>query len=145
MNTPTASSPTVTPETSSTVKLEKDFTFFCPVCSAEIKRSLYIASVYPTEPLMQWLCNLVTHWRHGHTKWDNQYRYISRYHHYDTEKVQRNNRAKRQLLRKASETFKSHGVTANHLLRMLENDQKTVALIHKFFDEALETKAPKEI
>jgi hypothetical protein len=111
----------------------------CPLCNRSINRSDYLREIFADEPEVEWLANLVTHYRHGHiTSWNNCWgRHGSRYRghwfgDYDEEKAKVNERAKRQLVRKGHKILLLNGITPDHFLRLQNTDPKTMLLVRKY-------------
>lgn len=108
----------------------------CPLCGEEFKFSEYLNTAI-LNPKTRLIANLITHYRHSHQKsWESQYKYISRYCNdgvYERAKIEHNNRAKRQILRKCKEWIKDNELNAQNFLELQDNDNKTIELINKIF------------
>ena len=43
----------------------------CPICHSRVNKSDYLNEIFGDEPQVEWLANLITHYRHDHiTSWD---------------------------------------------------------------------------
>lgn len=108
----------------------------CPMCGMEFKFSSHLHTAIPNEKT-RLIANLITHYRHEHQKsWEKQYKYISRMYDeyvYEEAKIEHNNRAKRQVLRKCTQWIIDNGITADNFLELQDNDDKTIELITKTF------------
>lgn len=121
-------------------KLEKDKQKYgfsiCPLCGEEFKFSEYLNTAI-LNPKTRLIANLITHYRHSHQKsWESQYKYISSHCNdgvYESSKIEHNNRAKRQILRKCKDWIKENGLDAQNFLELQDNDIKTIELINKTF------------
>jgi len=103
--------------------------FYCPLCDDYYPHSEYLHGVFEDEPKVEFIANLVTHYRHEHTKYyDNGVGYVSRFHDYDSFKETVNNRAKRQIIRKAKNYLRAVGVTPEDFCTLQSTDQKTAEL-----------------
>lgn len=108
----------------------------CPICGNEFKFSSYLNTAITNEKT-RLVANLITHYRHEHQKsWENQYKYISRFYDentYENAKIEHNNRAKRQILRKCKDWIRVNGITPENFMELKDNDEKTLELINKTF------------
>lgn len=107
----------------------------CPLCESEFSGSHFLASVIEDRKDL-FIANMITHYRHAHRKWDDQWKYITAHcspETYDQTKIKVNNQIKRALLRnkKFFEFLKSNGITKESFLRLQDNDEKTLELIEK--------------
>lgn len=112
----------------------------CPLCGQTIRRSDHLNDVFNDKPYAEWIANLVTHYRHDHTKsWDltiTSSRYAAKNIEfqklgYDAYKAKVNNRAKRQLMRGLSDSPFTNTEVLGLLLavkHLQQNDQATMDL-----------------
>ena len=116
--------------------------FFCPICNRWIEGSDYLFETFKDNPKVCWLANMVTHYRHGHiTSWNKCWGYGGRYYRsgwfgdYDEEKAKVNERAKRQIIRKAKEFLIKHEFKSNEFLKLQNTTKETVDLAIKVLGE----------
>ena len=103
----------------------------CCLCGARIG-SEFLAQVFPCNPRVYYLAVMVGHYRHNHVKYyDNGVGYASRYHDYGTFKSLVNERAKRQIVRKAKQFLIDHGFTPKDFEDLPGTDPTTLALAKK--------------
>ena len=83
---------------------------YCPICNRWFEGSSYLFEEFKDDEKAIWLSNMVTHYRHTHiTSWNKCWGYGGRFYRsgwfgdYDTEKQKVNERAKRQIIRKAKD------------------------------------------
>jgi acyl-homoserine lactone acylase PvdQ len=120
-------------------ELLKDF--LCPICFSPMKRSEYLMQVLGDNPKMEWLANAITHYRHYHiTSWNkcwgrhgNSYR-KKWFKNYEDEKKRVNERAKRQIIRKAFRELYQLGITADDFKSMKNTDEDTLRVAMKFLN-----------
>lgn len=121
--------------------MEKLFTtqnkFYCPLCNRSIVRSEYLTVTFG-DTKEGWLANMVTHYRHDHiASWDRCWGYEGRryragwFGNYDEEKQKVNERAKRQLIRKAKTYLLHHQIQPEDFLKLEKTDSQTFALAKK--------------
>lgn len=110
---------------------------FCPICSSEFLGSDYLRVVFK-DYKTRWLANMVTHYRHNHiTSWNkcwgkNGSRYRSNWFgDYDAEKMKINERAKRQIIRKAKQYLNTNGINVSHFLELENTEERTITLATK--------------
>ncbi len=122
----------------------------CPICNFKIQKSDYLKEIFGDNPKVEWIANLVTHYRHSHiSSWNKCWGYNGRYYrsgwfgNYDEEKILVNERAKRQLIRKGFEIFKSNGVTSEHFKVLQNTTEETIKLAEKLLDSS-EVKVKKK-
>jgi hypothetical protein len=120
----------------------------CPICDKKFTPSEYLASVFPDQPLELFIANLITHYRHEHiTSWNKAWgRYGSSYRQkwlteYEDEKSKVNERAKRQIIRKALPVLQELGITSNTFSNLEGTTAETIALADKYFQK----KNPKNL
>lgn len=106
--------------------------FYCPICNKKFLRSEYLQKQFG-DTKAGWLANMVTHYRHDHLKsWDRCWgRYGSHYRSgwfgdYEEEKEKVNERAKRQIIRKALAFLKHHQITADTFEQLRNNSSETI-------------------
>ena len=114
----------------------------CPICNKKFNESEYLATAID-DMKVRWFANLVTHYRHGHiSSWDkcwgdNGYNYRKGWFGgYEEEKEKVNERAKRQIIRKAKDTLKAYGITVSTLKGLEKNDDDTIKLASKLLEVA---------
>lgn len=108
---------------------------YCPLCNRHFKQSEYLSSVFLENNKAAWLANMVTHYRHNHiTSWNKCWgqhggRYRSNWFgDYDEEKRKVNERAKRQIIRKATSFLKGHKITVEDFKHLQNNEASTLKL-----------------
>lgn len=117
--------------------------FHCPICDKDKYESSYLAEAIKDEKA-RWIANMITHYRHDHiTSWnkmwgENGWRYQQAAHYdpldYEQRKIEVNERAKRQIIRKSFDYLKANGITKEHFLMLQNNDDiKTLELLNKKF------------
>lgn len=112
--------------------------FFCPLCNNYFPESEYLRTVINNANTI-WLANMVTHYRHKHIiSWNNHWngtykgsKYFLYGETYEKEKRKVNERAKRQILRKAETFLKEHGFSLKDFEQLQGNAPKTLALALK--------------
>ena len=112
--------------------------FYCPLCESEHLMSDYLQEVFKKKPKTLWLSNMITHYRHYHIEswnkcWGSGGRHYRRgwFGNYDEEKFKVNERAKRQIIRKAKDYLKFHMIGIQDFALLQGNDVSTVALVNK--------------
>lgn len=106
----------------------------CPICNTIFKCSDYLSEIFKEKPKVEWLANMVTHYRHEHTKWDNAHGYYSKAYNqnkYDEEKEIRNERAKRQIIRNCKQFLLDNEFKVEDFLMLQNTDSKTIELAQK--------------
>ena len=109
-------------------------TLTCPICDETFACSDYLAKTFADDPRVEWLANMVTHYRHDHRAWDRSHGYISRKYGeatYERQKAKINEQAKRQIIRKATAFLNEHRITVDHFRRLQGTDEKTIGLADK--------------
>lgn len=111
----------------------------CPICERNFTPSEYLATVFVDQPLELFMANMVTHYRHAHiTSWNKAWgRYGSNYRDkwfgdYDEEKSKVNERAKRQIIRKAHPVLRELGITAETLKNLQGTTPETLKVAEKY-------------
>lgn len=119
-------------------ELFKENYVYCPLCDEYFMESDYLNSVFSNKKKASWLANMVTHYRHHHiTSWNKCWgKYGSRYRSnwfgdYDEEKKKVNERAKRQIVRKATSFLSYHKICINEFQLLQYNDEATLQLVQK--------------
>ena len=111
---------------------------FCPICGEEFIFSSFLHGAIPNEKT-RLIANLITHYRHVHqSSWNKSCHYITRKYGEDTYekcKKEHNNRAKRQIIRKAMDWIIEKNISKQDFLDLKHNDAKTIELIEKAFQE----------
>ena len=109
---------------------------YCPLCDSYFRASEYLKENIEDDKV-RWLANFVTHYRHEHTKWDRTWgrggygwNKLSE-STYDEAKKLQNNRAKRQLLRKAASFLNFWGFTPEDFEQLMSTDEATMELAAK--------------
>ena len=121
-----------------TIKMRNLDQITCPICNEIFMESEYLSEVFKDDTKTKFISNLVTHYRHSHISYWNRCwgRNGDRYRghwfkDYDFEKAKVNNRAKRQIIRKAGSVLKTMGIGPRHFKRLQETDVKTMDLALK--------------
>lgn len=108
---------------------------YCPLCDNMFTASDHLAVVFAGRPRAEWLANMVTHYRHRHiTSWNKMwrgfpgaaYRRAAHFGDYEAEKSKVNERAKRQLLRRARAWLIQAGVTADDFAALRGTTEETL-------------------
>lgn len=109
-------------------------TVYCPLCQTYFQESDYLRSVIADNGTL-WIANNITHYRHNHIEsWNKCWGYGGgRYRSgwfgdYDNEKRKVNERAKRQLIRKAGGYMRAKFITSKHFEGLEHNDPETLQL-----------------
>jgi hypothetical protein len=118
-------------------------TFYCPICSTYRQDSEFLRNAIPDEKV-RWIANMITHYRHSHiSSWNKCWGYHGGSYRsgwfgdYEQEKIKINNRAKRQIIRKATSFLIEHKITSAHFKELLNNDDKTIQLAIEKLDNTL--------
>ena len=102
---------------------------YCPLCRDWFIGSDYLASVFIGNPRALWVANMVTHYRHHHVDYYNHnVGYASWKGRYDEFKHLVNERAKRQVIRKARAFLREHRITAEHFAELQGTTEETMTL-----------------
>ncbi|WP_421944351.1 hypothetical protein [Pedobacter sp.] len=112
-------------------------TCYCPICNKKFPRSEYLKENIEDKKT-EWIANIITHHRHEHiTSWNkcwdyggNSYR-ANWFSDYDTEKRKINERAKRQLIRKATHFLIDNEIEFEHFKKLQFNSIETLHLLRK--------------
>ena len=108
----------------------------CPICNSFFETSSFLNENIQDEHA-RWLANMVTHYRHNHiSSWNrswgrngNQYRSgWGNQLDYDELKIDVNERAKRQILRKCKKYMIENGFKVDHIKMLNHTDDKTFNL-----------------
>lgn len=78
---------------------------------------------------------MVTHYRHAHRAWDKSAGYLVRMYGratYERQKNKVNEQAKRQIIRKAKDYMRHHGVTQAHLETLQHTTEETMKIAGKY-------------
>ena len=109
----------------------------CPICGQEIKQSDYLETIIKDDKV-RYLANLVTHYRHSHiSSWNKCWgNYGHHYRNgwfgdYDEEKRKVNERAKRQIIRKATKHLISIGIVVEHFEMLQGTTEETLQVARK--------------
>ncbi len=112
--------------------------FYCPLCDSHHPQSSYLAEIFSGDEKARWIANMVTHYRHSHiTSWNKCWgRYSGSYRDgwftdYDAEKHKVNERAKRQIIRKAKEFLRNHDFTVEIFKKLSGTSDETIMLAEK--------------
>lgn len=106
---------------------------YCPLCNDWHQASDYLSLVFSDEAT-RWVANMVTHYRHHHRKWDNQYTYLLRNYGeiaYENAKKKINEQAKRQIVRKCTDFLLAHGVGTQCFGALQGTTEETMVLVRK--------------
>ena len=135
--------------------------FFCPLCYQQMKKedpnveeefimeycqfdiSSYLYAIFKEDYKLLWLANMITHYRHVHVNWYNRansnHYYLKHYDH-DSAKIEQNERAKRQIIRKCSKLLIEHFITSEDFKKLQHSKKQTIELAEKFLDNRLKNK-----
>ena len=112
---------------------------FCPLCKEWFGGSSYLSTVF-TEERGLWLANMVTHYRHIHVKsWDKMwgrygdfYQRAANYHDedYEDRKSEINERAKRQIARKAPAFLRDNNIDIEVFKGLRGTSEKTIKVVN---------------
>ena len=110
----------------------------CPICNKKFTESESLLEAFKDDTKTKFLSNLVRHYRQSHIRYWNKCwgPYGDKYRghwfkDYDLEKFKVNNRAKRQIIRKAGPVLKNIGIGPRHFRKLQETDVKTIDLALK--------------
>lgn len=112
---------------------------YCPMCDKYFDGSTYLCEQIKDDKVL-WIANMVMHYRHNHTKYDNTWSargYGSKNlteDTYNTEKGKYNERAKRQIIRKCKDYMNYFSIGIKHIILLEKNDQKTMEIAKKFLN-----------
>ncbi len=112
--------------------------FLCPICKKFNRTSNYLSNVFEDKKT-EWLANMVTHYRHEHiTSWNKMwgnygrsYQKAAHFGNYEEEKSLVNERAKRQIIRKATDFLMTNNITVEHFKALQGTAIKTIELAEK--------------
>jgi hypothetical protein len=107
----------------------------CSICSRKVEQSGYLNQIFKDEPEVNYLANIVTHYRHNHIdSWNKCWgRHGSRYRSnwfgdYDEEKNKVNERSKRQIIRKGKDILNRLGIRPKLFEKLQNTEEKTMGL-----------------
>ena len=113
----------------------------CPSGNHLFNGSTYLGNLFADDPKAKWLANMVTHYRHNHIKsWNRNWGYNGHYYRkaynftkdqYARRKHEINERAKRQIARKAKAFLLANGIGISTLLKLEGTEQETIDLWKK--------------
>lgn len=112
---------------------------FCPICNSYFETSDFLNQEIKDEHV-RWLANMVTHYRHNHiSSWNHMWGNNGQnyrngwfdHYNYDKLKIDYNERAKRQILRKCKKYMIDSGFTVEHVIQLSHTDNKTIELYEK--------------
>ena len=110
----------------------------CPYCNSRFECSEYLSKVFKNNPKIEWLANMVTHYRHDHlTSWNKCWGRYGNYYRghwfkdYDEEKRKVNERQKRQILRQCKQFLLDHHFTVDDFKQLSETSEETIKLAEK--------------
>lgn len=116
----------------------------CPICGKHFTPSDYLAKVFADNPKALFIANLVTHYRHHHIEsWNNCWGENGYYYRrdwfrdYEKKKQKVNERAKRQIIRKATAILIKLGINSNTFRHLANTDAETIALAVKKLDNKI--------
>lgn len=108
---------------------------YCPICNRWFEGSSYLFEEFKDDEKAIWLSNMVTHYRHTHiTSWNKCWGYGGRFYRsgwfgdYDTEKQKVNERANRQIIRKAKDFLIENGFTSEDFKILKNTTEETMKL-----------------
>jgi len=110
----------------------------CPICHYQVNKSEYLNEIFGDEPQVEWIANLITHYRHHHiTSWNKCWGYRGNayrgnwFKDYDNEKAKVNERAKRQIIRKGYPILIKNGITPEHFKILQNTTPETIKVAEK--------------
>lgn len=113
----------------------------CPICNKHYSSSEYLEDIFKDDPKALFIANLVTHYRHHHIQsWNRCWGRNGDYYRnkwfgdYEKEKQVVNERAKRQIIRKAQPKLIALGITSETFKKLQNTDEKTIVLAVKKLD-----------
>jgi hypothetical protein len=107
---------------------------YCPICNRYFETSDYLSQIFE-EDRTKWLANMITHYRHNHiSSWNKAWgKNGSSYREnwegskeYDELKIEVNERAKRQILRKCKAFMIQNGFNISHVKSLSNTTQATI-------------------
>lgn len=120
---------------------EAGYSVYCPLCDSCFDGSTYLKDVFDDVPTL-WLANMVTHYRHNHiTSWNKMwgdhgfyYRQAAHYDdmNYEDRKSEINERAKRQIVRKAAPYLRDNNVTIKTFEKLQGTTEATLQVVRKY-------------
>ncbi len=117
-------------------------TLICPHCGKKFDCSTYLAEIFESMPKVEWLANMVTHYRHDHlTSWNKCWGpgggYYRRgwFRNYDDEKSKVNERQKRQIIRQCKQFLIDHNFTVSDFEQLQGTTDETTALAKKYLKD----------
>ena len=123
-------------------KRDSYYQVYCPLCNEWFGGSSYLFTVFTDERSL-WLANMVTHYRHSHIiSWDKMwgryggyYQQAAHYHDedYEVRKSEINERAKRQIVRKATEFLKNNNIGMDVFNSLQGTTDKTIKVVDGIF------------
>ena len=130
-----------------------EYIVYCPICGYFFEGSPYLYSIFKDDKKVLWLANMVTHYRHEHiTSWNKYWGWGGRYYRkaahfgdYDTEKSIYNERAKRQIARKATSYMLENGVSIDSYARLQGTTTETIETVKNVFANHMNGKKRKEV
>lgn len=115
---------------------------YCPLCNEWFGGSSYLFTVFTDERSL-WLANMVTHYRHSHIvswnkmwgRYSGYYQQAAHYHDedYEVRKSEINERAKRQIVRKATEFLKNNNIGMDVFNSLQGTTDKTIKVVDGIF------------
>ncbi len=108
--------------------------FYCPICEQINYGSKYLKTVFQDQRTL-WLANMVTHYRHRHTSWDSYCFYLGKF--YDFEKQEKNEEAKRGIVRLATQFLKENDFKLSHFTSLQNSSSQTIDTVKKILGPEL--------
>lgn len=120
--------------------------FYCPLCNKCWQISEFLQKTFNDNDKALWFSNMVTHYRHEHiTSWNKCWGYNGQYYRskwfkdYDSEKAKVNERAKRQIIRKAKDFMIKYEIGVETVKKLKGYDSKTIELANEKLHTSLLT------
>ena len=113
-----------------------DRKFYCPICDRYYSCSSMLFLLYQNDGRVEWLSNMVTHYRHVHNKTYNTdvSKPLGEIEYLEI-KQGANETSKRQIARKCYEYMCSFNIGLRDLLLLTNNSAQTVELYEMIFNK----------
>jgi hypothetical protein len=118
------------------ITLGYDRMFYCSICKRYISCSSMLFTLYQNDARVEWLANMVTHYRHAHSKEYNKFisKPLTEIEYIEMKPIF-NETAKRQIARKCFDYMKHYNIGLRELLLLTNNTAQTVELYEVLFKE----------
>ncbi len=113
---------------------------YCPVCDKLVCGSNYLFSVFHRDEKLNWLANIITHFRHNHHSMYNEIcrtHYVNLGKYYNSIKAEINEGIKRKIIINHAEFLIKIGVTSSHFAKLQNTKPKTIELAKNKIDTFL--------